>query len=68
MTIEPVREALNVKPFQPFRLQLGDGTHVDVLHPECLSFYPKGARVISVALPNGAFKIIDLTLASNLSL
>lgn len=62
MTIEPVREALQARPFLPFRLQLGDGTHVDVSQQESLAFHPKSGRTILVALPNGGFKAIDLLL------
>ena len=66
MNIEPLRDALRAKPFQPFRLQLGDGTHVDVAHPESVAFHPKSARTVIVALPDGGFKAIDLLLVTAL--
>lgn len=66
MTIKPLRDALRAQPFRPFWLQLGDGTVVDVPHPECLAFHPKAARSIVVALPDGGFKAIDLMLVTAL--
>ncbi len=66
MIISQVLEVQRARPFQPYALQLADGTVVDVPHPECLSFYPKNPRAVSVALPNGAFKIVDLLLVAAL--
>lgn len=64
MTIEQLVEVYRARPFHPFVLQLADGTTVDVPHPECMSFFPNRPRSISVALSNGAFKIIDLLLVA----
>lgn len=66
MTIEPLRDALDARPFQPFRLQLADGTHVDVSHAECVAFHPKSVRTIIVAMPDSGFKMIDLSLVTAL--
>lgn len=66
MNIEPLRDAMQARPFQSFRLQLGDGTHVDVSHPESLAFHPKSGRTIIVALADGGFKAIDLLLVTAL--
>ena len=66
MTIEPLRDALQGRPFQPFRLQLGDGAQVDVSHPECVAFHPKSPRIVIVALPDGGFKAIDPLLVAAL--
>ncbi len=66
MTIEPLRDALQAKPFQAFRLQLGDGTRVDITHPECVALHPRSARTILVALPDGGFKAVDLLLVAAL--
>jgi len=64
MTIDQIREVHGTHPFQPYRLQLADGTEISVSHPECVSFHPKHPRSIAIALPNGAFKIIDLLLVA----
>ena len=66
MTIDPLRDALQAKPFLAFRLQLTDGTRMDITHPECIAFHPKSPRTIIVALPDGGFKAIDLLLVTAL--
>jgi len=64
MTIDQLREMFNKPPFQPFRLQLADGTEVPVTHPECVAHHPAHPRTITVMLPSGAAKIIDLLLVA----
>lgn len=64
MNIEQVKEVVTRQPFEPFKLQLADGTEIVVQHPECLAFHPRNARSISVALPVGVFKIVDLLLVA----
>jgi len=66
MTIDPVRDALQARPFEPFRLQLADGTDVKITHPECVAFHPKNPRTIHVAMADGGFKKIDLLLVAAL--
>lgn len=63
MTIEQLREVHGATPFRPFRLQLADGDEVQVLHPECLSYFGKG-RTIAVAISDEVVKIIDLLLVA----
>jgi len=65
MTIESIRELYEARPFQPFTIHLADGRRVSVQHPEFLAFAPK-ARTFVVAQPDGAFKIIDLMLVTEL--
>jgi len=64
MTIEPLREALQARPFRAFRVQLGDGTDVDVTHPECVAFHPKSPRTVVIMLPDGGYKHVDLMLVT----
>jgi len=66
MTIDPLRDALEARPFKPFRLKLGDGTKVAVSHPECVAFHPKSHRTVIVALPDGGFKAIGFVLVTAL--
>jgi len=66
MTIDQLREVRTTTPFQPYHLQLADGKEVDVLHPECLAYFPRNPRTISVAMPNGVIKIIDLLLVASI--
>ena len=62
MTIDALEEVYRATPLVPFVLLLADGQEVWVDHPECLSFRPEKPRTIAVALPNSAFKIIDLLM------
>ena len=65
MTIEQLREMLQARPFQPFRIHMADGRHLDVVHPEFLARSPSG-RTISVATPHDVFEVIDLLLVTSL--
>jgi hypothetical protein len=52
MTPARLREKLNTRPFQPFRVFLSDGSHCDVPHPEFAWVW--GARLfVGVAARNG---------------
>jgi hypothetical protein len=65
MTIEQLRKMHEARPFQPFRIHMADGRHLDVVHPEFLAHTPSG-RTIMVATPEDAFEIIDLLLVTSL--
>lgn len=64
VNIEVLRDALQNRPFKPFRVQLGDGTDVNVTHPESVAFHPKSPRTAVIMLPDGGFKHIDLMLVT----
>jgi hypothetical protein len=65
MTIEQLRKMHEARPFQPFRIHMADGRHLDVVHPEFLAHSPSG-RTISVATPDDVFEVIDLLLVTSL--
>lgn len=62
MTFQALVHLHKTQPFIPFRLSLADGQTVDVTHPECVAYNPQGARMFTVALRDGGFKMIDLLL------
>ncbi len=64
MTIETVRDVLATRPFEPFKMQLADGTTVDIAHPDMDAFHPSSPRTLHVALPDGRFKKLDLLLVA----
>lgn len=66
MTIDVVREALEAKPFEPFRLQRADGSDLRITHPEVVAFHPRNPRTMHVVLPSGGHKKIDLLLVAAL--
>lgn len=66
MTIDALKPLHQARPFAPFRVNLADGRHFDVDHPECLA-WSTGGRTIGIATPNGAIEIIDLLLVTSLT-
>ncbi len=65
MTIEQRRQMHEARPFQPFRIHMADGRHLDVVHPEFLA-HSRSGRTIMVATPDDAFEVIDLLLVTSL--
>jgi hypothetical protein len=65
MTIEQVRQMHRAQPFQPFELYLADGRSLNVSHPELLAIHGQG-RTVAIAVPDGAFEIVDLLLVTSL--
>ncbi len=66
MTIEQLRKMHESRPFQPFRIHMADGRHLDVRHPEFLARSASG-RTIMVATADDSFEIIDLLLVTSLA-
>lgn len=50
MSRDRIREILETKPFQPFRIYTGDGSTVDVISREFAFLYPSG-RTLLVSVP-----------------
>ena len=65
MTIEQLRQMHQARPFQPFRIHMADGRHLDVGHPEFLAYTPSG-RTVMVARADESFEVIDLLLVTSL--
>jgi hypothetical protein len=65
MTTEALSELHQARPFQPFRMRLGDGQALRVEHPEMLSYAPRG-RAAVVYRRDGSFQIVDLLLVTGL--
>jgi hypothetical protein len=47
---EDIRQLLQKKPFQPFRMHMSNGQSYEVTHPE-LAMVTKGTIVVSKAVP-----------------
>ncbi len=45
MTIETFGQAVHATPFVPFTLYLADGRSFHVVHPDYVSYHPKGRTV-----------------------
>lgn len=65
MTSEKLREALKTEPFRPFRLHLGGGRALDVLHPEFVAVSPSG-RTAAVYGPKDALEIVDVLMVQSI--
>jgi hypothetical protein len=65
MTIQEIQLLREEKPFKPFRILTADGRKYDVLHPELFGQSASG-RLISIAMPDDSFVILDLLLAAKI--
>jgi hypothetical protein len=71
MLIERIRELLREQPFQPFRIQMADGRHFDVVHPEHLLLPPAGRLAMlwrPDGTPDGATNLIHLPLVTSVGI
>ena len=62
MTVQQLQQLRNAKPFEPFRILVGDGKHYDVRHPE--NFMTTGnGRILAIAMPDHVVTL-DLLLVT----
>src|ERR1700676_3595709 len=61
MTSDVLKKAHQARPFQPFTIVMGDGTHYRVSHPEWMSMSQSG-RIAIVHHDNDDYSILDLLL------
>lgn len=59
MNIKQIRDVQNASPFQPYSLQLSDGSRIQVKHPELAMILP-GGRSMVVAISDDVAPYIDL--------
>ena len=64
MTIDQLRKAHSARPFKPFTLIAGDGTHYQVSHPEMLAMSPKAERtfIVYTGPREDDYSVLDLLL------
>jgi len=62
MVNDDVRRLLNSKPFQPFLIQLVDGTTFEIHHPEFVWFPEKNQRVMHITDGDGRETIVNTTI------
>jgi len=65
MTIEQLKRFEQARPFQPFRIHMANGRHLDVKYPEHFA-RTSGGRTLFIATGDEAFEIIDLLLVTSL--
>lgn len=67
MTVERIRELLDLQPFRPFVMHLADGREVPVHHRELIIAVPSG-RTLIVVQPDDSMNIIDLLLVTDIEM
>ena len=67
MTIQQLRAAHRVVPFQPFAVHMADGRSFHVPHPDFLSMSPTGRTVI-IYQQDDEFSILDLLLMTKIQM
>ena len=68
MTIERITQLHAARPFQPFRIHMADGRHIDVQHPEFLAHGRAGRTLVVHTGADDFFEIVDLLLVTSLEL
>ena len=66
MVNDDVRRLLNSQPFQPFQIELVNGTTFEILHPEFVWFPPKNQRVMHITNGEGQEVIVNTTIVVSL--
>ena len=67
MTVERIRELLDLQPFRPFVMHLADGREVRVHHRELIIAAPSG-RTLIVVQPDDSMNIVDLLLVTDIEM
>lgn len=67
MTVERIRELIDVQPFRPFVMHLADGRGIPVHHRELIIAAPSG-RTLIVVQPDDTMNIVDLLLVTDVEL
>ena len=65
MTVEQLKAMQQAQPFQPYRMHMADGRHLDVAHRDFLARSPAG-RTVVVCKPDETFEVVDLLLVASL--
>ena len=59
MTIEEIRDALALKPFQPFKIRMVDGRAFEIRHPEFIIAPDRARKFVFYDYDGGAFRVFD---------
>ena len=66
MTLEEVRSVVHAAPFQPFDMDLADGSSIRVPHPDFIAIPASGRTVALYKQGARAHTIVDLLLVTRL--
>ncbi len=65
MTKDEIRQRLQQRPFQPFKVRLADGQKISVPTGDHAHLHPTG-RTLFIHLDRGGTEIIDVALVTSL--
>jgi hypothetical protein len=66
MTLDELRRTVKKQPFAPFTINMADGRHFEVPHPEYVGVPPEG-RVFAFFDKGRHVELIDVLLVTSLS-
>jgi hypothetical protein len=68
MRLDDLKEIKDRRPFEPFEINLADGRHVTVRHPDALAWEgPDFAPVLHVMLKGGRWEVVNFAAITSLS-
>jgi hypothetical protein len=66
MTTEAIKDAIQRRPFRPFRVRLADGAEIQIQSQDYVALHPAGKTFI-IFEPDGGYRIVDIPLVTDLS-
>jgi hypothetical protein len=68
MTIAELKRAKDVRPFLPFLINMADGRALEIRHPDAVAWGDENGRFAVCVLPDSSVEVIDVSLATSLSI
>lgn len=65
MASAELNRAIKASPFRPFRIHMGGGRSLDVLHPEMALVSP-GGRIVAVYAEPDALEVVDVFMIQSI--
>jgi hypothetical protein len=66
MTTEAIKDAIQKRPFRPFRVRLANGDEIQIQSQDYVALHPVGKTFI-IFEPDGGYRIVDIPLVTDLS-
>ncbi len=65
MTSEELNRAIKASPFRPFRVHMGGGRSLEVMHPEVALVSP-GGRIVAIYAEPDALEVVDVFMIQSI--
>ncbi len=66
MTAQEIRDALELQPFQPFKIRMADGRTFSIRHPEFIIVPPRARTFIFYDYESEAYRVFDTRYAQEI--